>query len=45
MLPRLYDDSSRVRSALWSIGSVLAAKTIVETVPASTGSVASMHRR
>lgn len=42
MLPRLYDDNSRVRAALWSIGSVLPAKTVVETIPATTGSVASM---
>ncbi|WP_439937062.1 hypothetical protein ACS3YM_14105 [Nocardia sp. N13] len=45
MLPKLYDDSSRVRRALWSIGSTLPTKTAVETVPASTGSVVSMARR
>lgn len=36
-LPRLYDDTSWVRSALTSIGSMLAAKITVEVVPASTG--------
>jgi hypothetical protein len=45
MLPRLYDDRSRVRSALWSIGSTLPTKTTVETVPAIVGSVVSMARR
>lgn len=42
MLPALYDDSSRVRAALCSIGSVLPAKMVVETIPARIGSVASM---
>ena len=45
MLPKLYDDSSRVRNALWSIGSTLPTKTAVETIPASIGSVTSMTRR
>jgi hypothetical protein len=45
MLPKLYDDSSRVRSALSSIGSTLPTKTTVETVPAIVGSVESMPRR
>jgi len=34
-LPRLYDDTSRVRSALVSIGSVEPTNIAVDTVPAS----------
>lgn len=37
MLARLYDETSRVRSALRSIGRLLTAKTTVETVPAISG--------
>ena len=36
-LDRLYDETSRVRSALRSIGRLLTAKTTVETVPATIG--------
>ena len=36
-LDRLYEDTSRVRSALRSIGRLLTAKTTVETVPAMIG--------
>jgi hypothetical protein len=43
MLPRLYDERSRVRRALSSIGSVLPAKIAVEAIPASTGRL-SMRR-
>ncbi len=37
MLDRLYDETSRVRSALRSIGRLLTAKTTVEIVPARSG--------
>jgi hypothetical protein len=37
MLERLYDETSRVRSALRSIGRLLTANTTVETVPAISG--------
>ena len=36
MLPRLYEVRSFVRAALISMGSVLSAKSTVETVPART---------
>ncbi|HEX5856500.1 MAG TPA: hypothetical protein VFY91_00185 [Microbacterium sp.] len=36
-LARLYDETSRVRSALRSIGRLLTAKTTVEIVPATIG--------
>jgi hypothetical protein len=36
MLPRLYEPRSFVRAALTSMGSVLSAKSTVETVPART---------
>ena len=38
MFPRLYDRRFRVAAALRSIGSVLPAKIMVETIPAMTGS-------
>jgi len=37
MLGRLYEDTSRVRSALPSIGRLLTANTTVEIVPATSG--------
>ncbi len=37
MLPRLYDERSRVRYAFTSIGSVLAAKISVDAIPAMIG--------
>ena len=50
-LDRLYDETSRVCSALRSIGRLLIANTTVETVPAMSGSsmeatvgAASAHR-
>jgi hypothetical protein len=39
MLPRLYDDRSRERYALTSIGRVLSAKITVEAIPASVGAL------
>ena len=39
MLPRLYEVRSFVRAALTSMGSVLAAKSTVETVPARTATL------
>jgi hypothetical protein len=39
MLPRLYEARSFVRAALISMGSVLSAKSTVETVPARTATL------
>jgi hypothetical protein len=39
MLPRLYDVRSFERAALTSMGSVLSAKSTVETVPARTATL------
>ena len=43
MLERLYEETSRVRSALRSIGRLLTAKTTVEIMPARIGT--SMRQR
>ena len=45
MFPRLYDRRFFVAAALRSIGSVLPAKTMVEMIPASTGSELFMSER
>jgi len=39
MLPRLYEARSFVRAALINMGSVLSAKSTVETVPARTATL------
>jgi hypothetical protein len=38
-LPMLYEERSRVLAAFTSIGSMLPAKTAVETIPATRGRV------